>query len=77
MARPATPLPSRASSTSSGNRTAISASAFDFLNKIEDGKTFGEHHEFTLDTGWLIERDYKAKKEIKRQVRRPAKKSTQ
>jgi hypothetical protein len=46
----------------------------DFLNKIEDDKTFPEHHEFTLDNGWLIERDFKAKKEIKRQVRAPGEK---
>jgi outer membrane lipoprotein-sorting protein len=45
-----------------------------FLKKIEDDKIFDEHHEYILDAGWLIERDYKAKKEMKHQVRKPGEK---
>jgi outer membrane lipoprotein-sorting protein len=38
------------------------------------GKTFKENHLYTLDSGWLIERDYLKKTEDRKQVLRPGEK---
>jgi outer membrane lipoprotein-sorting protein len=45
------------------------------FDKSERGdKIFDVDHQYTLDDGWLVERDYQAKKEIRRQVLRPGEK---
>ncbi len=39
-----------------------------FEDRINGDRITHQKHEYTLDNGWLIERDYDAKKEIRRQV---------
>jgi outer membrane lipoprotein-sorting protein len=45
-----------------------------FTKKQRDNKTFAENHQYILDKGWLVDRDYQAKKEVRRQVTRPGQK---
>jgi outer membrane lipoprotein-sorting protein len=45
-----------------------------FTKKERGDKIFDANHEYTLDNGWLVERDYQAKKEIRRQVLKPGEK---
>jgi outer membrane lipoprotein-sorting protein len=45
-----------------------------FDRRDEDTRLIPMNHQYTLDDGWLIERDYKEKKEIKWQVRKPGEK---
>ncbi|MGD1276375.1 MAG: hypothetical protein ABR964_04025 [Tepidisphaeraceae bacterium] len=45
------------------------------FNKKERGdQIFDVDHQYTLDDGWLVERDYQAKKEIRNQVLKPGQK---
>ena len=45
-----------------------------FTQETRGDKTFGEKHEYTLANGWLIDRDYKNKDEVRRQVVAPGEK---
>jgi outer membrane lipoprotein-sorting protein len=45
-----------------------------FNKKIEDEKIRPQNHQYVLDGGWLIERDYDAKIETRRQVKQPGEK---
>ncbi|MDP9173428.1 MAG: outer membrane lipoprotein carrier protein LolA [Planctomycetota bacterium] len=45
-----------------------------FDKKQVGNKIFPENHDYTLDGAWLVERDYQAKKEVRRQVLKPGQK---
>jgi outer membrane lipoprotein-sorting protein len=46
----------------------------DFDKKQLDEKIFDQHHTYTLDSGWLIERDYDKKRESQQQILKPGEK---
>jgi outer membrane lipoprotein-sorting protein len=45
-----------------------------FDKRVSESKVFDEKIDYVLEGAWLIDRDYKRKKEIKRQVLRPGEK---
>jgi hypothetical protein len=45
------------------------------FDKFDDGnKVMPQNHQYTLDAGWLVERNYDKKQEIRRQVLKPGEK---
>jgi outer membrane lipoprotein-sorting protein len=46
----------------------------DFDKKQLDNKIFDQNHTYVLDSGWLIERNYNKKQEIRRQILKPGEK---
>jgi hypothetical protein len=46
----------------------------DFDKKQLDDKIFDQHHTYTLDSGWLVERDYDKKRELRQQILKPGEK---
>lgn len=45
------------------------------FDRFDDGKTITpQHHQYTLDNGWLVERNYDKKQEVRRQVLKPGEK---
>lgn len=45
------------------------------FDRFDDGKTVApQHHQYTLDNGWLTERNYDKQREVRRQVLKPGEK---